>query len=167
MNIYSPFLILFSNVPLHVHFQLHVNLRTNQPHGSIISIKFSPCTTNPCVTTEPRTHLCAHADHERSSRAPAEPRASRAERHEPRSRAVHNERPSRAPAEPSVANRGPRTNRAPNRAVHSAVRTQPRAQPSRALDRVRRQPSRELGRVVRSNTQSCSSHLEHSVLYTL
>ena len=89
----------------------------NQPHGSVMPIKFSPCATNPCVATPNRGHVptkpCTTTN--RAAR-PSESCITniRAEPHELRSRAlirvVCHEQRSRAPVRAA-------------RHMHSAVHT--------------------------------------------
>ena len=125
-----------------------MNIPINQPHCSMMTIKFSSCATNPCVAAELWTRLDKAVHHEQPSREPVW--------------AVHNEYRSRAadravdvsmricvPTMPCATNSG---------AEHSSM---PRARSSR--------PSRTGEPCIHAqiHPQSCPSHLEPSVLHTL
>ena len=74
-----------------------MTVHINQPHGSVMPIKFSPCATNPCVATPNRGHVptepctttnrAARPSESCKKNIRAEPCARPSRRHEPPGRA--------------------------------------------------------------------------------
>ena len=138
-----------------------MTVHINQPHGSVMPIKFSPCATNPCVATPNRRHVptkpCTTTN--RAAR-PSESckKNIRAEPHEP---------PRPAPVQAVVTNR---------RAVHPsrASRTAgPCICPStRQCTRPCIRPTRALGRAharahARAHPPDTRTRSWHSAVHTL
>ena len=134
-----------------------MNIPKNQPHGSIMPIKFSSCATNPCVAAEPWTRPDQVVHHDQT-----EPRAhpSRAKRiSEP---SLTNCRVVR-PSKPSSRTVGPCICPSTRPCTQLCIRPSTR----RSCRRSTRALGRAYARHEHSAAQSCPSHLGPSVLHTL
>ena len=133
-----------------------MNILINQPHDSIMPIKFSPCATNPYVATEPWTCPNQAVHHYRPSRAPI--------------RVVHNEYPSQASRTAEPHTRPCRASQTAGPCIHSNALGHAYARHVHSA--VHMPYAQALGRayaraLIRIQPQSCPSHLEPSVLHTL